>query len=390
MNKFFLTCCLYCLTTIARPDCDVYAQKQVGNGANGAILVAASNASSKIRAAADFVCDGEGDQEEIRQAILALPEAGGTVRLSGGTFDIKHVPETLGGVLIDRSNVTLAGQGAATKLIQAADQNTNVIRIIGSDVGYITIRDLYVDANSDQNQNDDGDPNVSHARFEFCGIKAFYTYPGGPTGLRNHHITIENCHVHNAKRLGIMLEGSYMNVINNHLGNAGSDVVEILTGPGIIRGNQVEITGPTHVAIGSDRGNDIIMSNNIVRVREGADLDIGFRSWANSERHVIANNVLTVDEGGHCDYAMDVRGKGAAITGNTIHSSNSDQRLPVWITGYNTVISGNLFENVELVIEDLTELKKPILVQGNIFDKSGITHKQGRLVKGSNVLPADE
>ena len=38
------------------------------------------------------------------------------------------------------------------------------------------------------------------------------------------------------------------------LGNAGSDSVEILTGPGQIIGNDVEVTGQTHVAIGSDRG----------------------------------------------------------------------------------------------------------------------------------------
>ncbi|MCA9039907.1 MAG: right-handed parallel beta-helix repeat-containing protein [Planctomycetaceae bacterium] len=353
---------------------------------SASILVAAQDASESVKENADFVCDGVGDQEEICRAILALPEAGGTVSLSAGTFDIRHVPETLGGILIDRSHVTLAGQGAATKLIQAADQNTNVIRIIGSDVGYITIRDLYIDANRDENQNDEADPNVSHARFEFCGIKAFYTYPGGPTGVRNHHITVENCHVLNARRLGIMLEGSYMKVINNHLSNANSDVVEILTGPGEIRGNHFEITGATHVAVGSDRADNMIMAENIVHVRKGADLDIGFRSWANSNRHVIANNILTVDEGGHCDYAMDVRGNGATVTGNSIHSANAESRLPLWITGGNTVVSGNLFENVELVIEDKTELQKPILVHGNIFDDSIVTHKQGRLQEQNNIM----
>ena len=366
----------------------LWSTSQVLAGAT--LLVAAADADEQTKAEADFVCDGTGDQDEIRQAIVALPGAGGEVQLSAGTFDIRHVPETLGGILIDRSHVTLTGRGAATKLVQAADQNTNVIRIIGSDVGYITIRDLYVDANRDQNQNDEADSNVSHARFEFCGIKAFYTHPGGPTGIRNHHITIENCHVVNARRLGIMLEGSAMKVINNHLGNAGSDVVEILTGPGEIRGNQVEITGQTHVAIGSDRADNIIMSDNIVRVKEGGDLDIGFRSWANSNRHVVTNNVLSVDEGGHCDYAMDIRGNGATVTGNAIHSANTEAKLPLWITGCNTVVSSNLFENVELVVDNKTELNKPVLVIGNIFDHSTILKGNGLMVVKDNILPLEE
>lgn len=349
------------------------------------ITVAAADSSGQAKAASQFLCDGEGDQEEIRQAILALPDVGGIVHLAAGTYDIRHVPETLGGILIDRSNIILEGEGAATKLIQAPNQNTNVIRIIGSDVGYITLRDLYVDANREENQDGEGDPNVSHGRFEFCGIKAFYTFPGGPTGIRNHHITIQNCHVYNARRLGIMLEGSYMKVLNNHLGNANSDVVEILTGPGEIRGNHFVITGETHVAVGSDRADNIIMSDNIVNVKEGADLDIGFRSWSNSYRHVISNNVLTIDKGGHCDFAMDIRGNGASVTGNTVHSSNTESQIPLRILGGNTVVTGNLLENVELLVDDQTDLNLPILISNNILSDSKVTHKKGNLTTGLNV-----
>ena len=303
--------------------------------------------------------------------------------MTEGTYDIRKVPETLGGVLIDRSNVVLAGQGTSTRLVQAAGQDTNVIRIIGSGVGHVTIRDLWVDANRDGNFEGRGDPNVSHGRFEFCGIKAFYTYPGGPTGQRNHHITIERCHVHNSHRLGIMLEGQHMKVINNVLGNAGSDAVEILTGPGEIRGNSVEITGRTHVAIGSDRGNSILMTDNIVRVLDGGDLDIGFRSWAASRRHVIANNVLTVEPGGHCRQAIDVRGTGAVVSGNSLHTENADEPLRLSITGGNTVVTDNLLENVIVEINDQTDEGKPILVTDNILENSRIDHQQGRLLTTS-------
>ena len=89
------------------------------------LVVAAHDAAPRSKGSADVVCDGEADQEEINAAIRALPDAGGTLLLSEGTFDIRKVEGTLGGVLIDRNDVVLAGQGTSTKLLLAADQNTN-------------------------------------------------------------------------------------------------------------------------------------------------------------------------------------------------------------------------------------------------------------------------
>lgn len=348
-------------------------------GESATVMVAAKDSSSKAKDSADYVCDGEGDQEEINTAIESLPPVGGKVLLMEGTYDIRKVSGELGGVLIERSNVELSGLGTSTKLVQAASQETNVIRIIGSGVHNITIRDLWVDANRDQNPVGEGDPNVSHSRFEFCGIKAFCARPGGGCAEEHSNITIRNCVILNARRLGIMLEGKDMNVIDNVIGNAMSDSVEILNGPGEIRGNYFEITGRTHVACGSDRGNSILMTDNIVHVKETGDIDIGFRSWGNSQRHVIANNVLTVEKGGKCGTAMDVRGDGAVVTGNCIHSKN-EEKLPLWITGGNTLVTGNLFENVTLVINDKTDKNQPIVVNNNILHNSEIDHQKGNFV----------
>lgn len=345
------------------------------------IVVAAADSSERSKAAADFVADGEGDQEQINAAIRALPPAGGLVQLLEGTFDIRRIDGALGGVLIERSHVTLAGQGSATRLVQAAGQNTNVIRIIGNGVGHITIRDLFIDANRAENDQLMGDPNVSHARFEVCGIKAFRRAPGGPeVPDACHDITVRNCIVKNAQRLNIMLEGPNMRVLDNVLGNAGSDSVELLTGPGQIRGNYVEITGQTHVAIGSDRGNSIIMSDNVVHVREGGDLDIGFRSWSDSRRHVISSNIVTVDPGGLCTLAMDVRGDGAAVTGNSIHSPQAGERIRLKIAGGNSVVSGNLLENAILEINDETGRGLPIRLTGNLLHDSSVEVLNGQVV----------
>jgi hypothetical protein len=343
------------------------------------VVVATKDSSERSKTSADFLGDGEGDQEEINAAIRALPEVGGTVLLMEGTYDIRRVPGRLGGVLVERSNVVLAGQGTATRLVQAPGQETNVIRIIGSGVGHVTIRDLVVDANRDGNPLGGGDPNVGHSRFEFCGIKAYCAEPGKSPDAANHDITIRNTVVRNARSLGIMLEGTNMRVLDNVLGNAMSDSVEILTGPGQVRGNYVEITGRTHVAIGSDRGNSILMTNNVIHVKEGGDLDIGFRSWADSHRHVIADNVVTVDPGGKCKQAMDVRGYEATVTGNNVHASDPNTPVRLTISGGNTIVTGNVFENVVIEVNDSTGRNKPIVISDNIMETSLIQHKAGKL-----------
>ncbi len=360
----------------------VFAVHQPSQIQGKTMIVATQSSSEKSKATADFVGDGVGDQEEIYAAIHALPSSGGTVTLMEGTYDIRKVEGKLGGLIIDRSNVTLIGQGTATRLILAPDQNTNVIRIIGNGVGNIVIRDLWVDQNRDQNPYNGAEfVNISHGRFEYNGIKAFCAEPGGSCPEPTHDITIENCTVLNAQRLGIMLDGPNMRVVNNRLGNAHSDAVELLEGPGFVMGNFVEITGRTHVAVGSDRGNSIIMANNVVHVREGGDLDIAFRSWADSERHVISNNIVMVDQGGKLGLAMDVRGFDTSITGNVIRGQNEADRLPLWLTGAGMAVTGNHFQNVELIVNDQTGTNRPILIQGNVMENSGVSHEVGNLIR---------
>lgn len=333
------------------------------------ILVAAKNSAPSSIEQADFRCSGVDDQDVIRQAILKLPEAGGTVVLMEGTYDIRKVPGALGGIVIERSHVTLAGQGASTLLRLAANQNTNVIRILGSGVGNITIRDLMVDANRAENSAGTGDPNVSHSRFEYCGIKAFRQDPHGASAADDcHDITVRHCWVRNAHRLGIMLEGSNMRVLDNFLGDAGSDVVEILTGPGMIRGNTVDILGRTHVALGTDRADNVIMDANVVRVHQGGHLDIAFRTWANSVQHVVSNNVFVLDPGGQCPIIMDLRGTRTSVTGNVVRATEGSQ---IKVSGGYTCLTGNTLEKVQVVVEDSVETDEPVQIGlNNLIDSS--------------------
>lgn len=177
-----------------------------------------------------------------------------------------------------------------------------------------------------------------------------------------------------------MLEGPNMRVLDNVLGNAGSDSIEILTGPGITRGNIAEITGQTHVAIGSDRGNSIIMADNVVRVKKGGRLDIGFRSWTGSKRHVIANNILTVEDGGLCDLAMDIRGTETTITGNHIHAVDPAKPTRLRLTAGNAVVSANVLGNAVIEVDDQTGANKPIMLEANVLQDSQVVLRGGNLI----------
>jgi hypothetical protein len=95
------------------------------------ILVAAADAGSAVRKAADLRCDGTGDEAEIQQALDRLKD-GGTVILSEGTF-------RLGGSIRPRSQTLLAGQGPdATRLVFA---NDGMLRV---DLPYVLLQNFSV------------------------------------------------------------------------------------------------------------------------------------------------------------------------------------------------------------------------------------------------------
>jgi hypothetical protein len=80
------------------------------------LTVVASGAAAKIKARADYVCDGTADEVQINAAIAALPAGGGKVMLAEGTF-------TLAAAVVVPSNVTIEGQGESTVVTRANSVN---------------------------------------------------------------------------------------------------------------------------------------------------------------------------------------------------------------------------------------------------------------------------
>lgn len=74
------------------------------------LLVAASNADDRIKARADYVCDGTADEEQINDALVAGSIFGARVDLSDGWFSIDSP------VLVTLDNMSLIGVGKGQPL----------------------------------------------------------------------------------------------------------------------------------------------------------------------------------------------------------------------------------------------------------------------------------
>jgi hypothetical protein len=114
-------------------------------GAGGVtILVAASNASAKVKAGADYTCTGSNDHTIINTALAALPSAKGTVILSAGSFSVSDTinlatSQVLQGQGIDATTIT--GTATTFHVIHMGNRQAS-----GTMSNYMGLRDLSVSA----------------------------------------------------------------------------------------------------------------------------------------------------------------------------------------------------------------------------------------------------
>lgn len=106
-------------------------------------VVAASNASTQMRAQADYLCDGTADEVQINAALAALPASGGTVLLSEGTFTLAAPVATTA------TKQTLRGMGMEATTLRAvanggAPINAVLVQMYHDDCG---LADMTVDGN---------------------------------------------------------------------------------------------------------------------------------------------------------------------------------------------------------------------------------------------------
>lgn len=302
-----------------------------------------------------FHGDGKCDEEEINAAIASLPPVGGTVVLSEGTYNICAVPGTYGGITISKSNVKLAGVGPGTFLRLSDEQNTNVIRIIGEKVENIIISDMRIDANRKNQSGCDGDPKIAHSRFECTGIKAYYRGPREvaktPEEDSSKHVRrvwVRRVQVEEG-RLNVMLAGRYMYVLDSYIGDATSDGVEILVGPGQISRNTVVLKGKSGFGLTTDAADMVQINENLVHVRAGAAVSQPiFRTWQGQRYHTLNDNLVYVDPKARVTGMADLRGQGNVADGNLfVNRSKKDEKSLVQL-GRNTVMTNTMAYNTQV------------------------------------------
>lgn len=320
------------------------------------IYIAAGDSPIDKKGKSSIVCDGRNDAQLINSAMQNFNNDGGIIYLFEGTYNIYKVAGTWGGIVVDRSNVEILGEGEVTKLLLQKHQDCNVIQIKG--VKNIKISNLFIDGNrnyqavKDVPFKDEKEENTYFRTFYFnlSGVKAD-KYDRDKDFPKN--VTISNCTIQNCKALCAYLRGRNMIVENNHFGEAWADVVEILNGPGVIRGNVVVISSKTlrtHTGLSTDIANYVSITDNKIYVKEGGNLDFGFRTWQHSFFHSIKRNVLIAEKNSRVRAMIDSRGLFTTIEDNCFINYNTEP-VALSLNGLNN-FSGNSLTNVTVGIRN--------------------------------------
>lgn len=135
------------LKNISKPGPDVSTVGRVPlsyRGSRSATwVVAAAEASHRMRQMADFRCDGAADEVEVQAALDRIPTTGGKIILSEGTFNFSSpVARAIGNVMIEglgrSTHIQLDG---STPVISAGVQTGWVLQDFDTDAGGVDIAD---------------------------------------------------------------------------------------------------------------------------------------------------------------------------------------------------------------------------------------------------------
>jgi hypothetical protein len=356
-------------------------------------LVAATDASTEIKAIADYTCDGTADEVQIQAALEALPAVGGTALLSEGTF-------TLSGTVDIPSKATLAGQGFGSKLIFAAAVGD--LTMITNNAAYtpgtrhspgntdITLRDLYIDGDKDNRSTGTNDIwTVGFNTVDRLVIKNLYVVNGWTAAIRTEfcsNVTISDNIVDGSGDDAIAVNNeTYCCVVEGNIcSNAGSGKtygapcgIEVQDDSNSItvcsnicidnasHGIQISahsgFEGPTNITISGNQV-DIIDSTN--------DRGIGLVGVSDSDiRNVtITGNSICYDDSNSTRAIYLIYSQGVTITGNTVETSET----AIYVAGGTTevVISGNSMIETggNGVGIDLNGTNSNMTISGNIIE----------------------
>lgn len=280
----------------------------------------------------DYLCDGTDDQVEINAAIQALPTGGGEIAILNGTYNIA------GPIAVNKSNVTISGNGTATKLVVTspsvitADDN-NVRGTVTVSGQLCSIERMVIDGNSPTGEVVDyfgiyitGDGcRVSYVygrRFTgsmqqgaliclggtryttinnnvFDGDGRFIASALSIPGQNNESCIICNNTVHDPDSWGIDIYGPVNSVILGNVLDVADMGISISYGShNAIIGNTICATGGGNGALRINRSNENIVSGNLIYRRAGGSYpanDYAVRIFNGSSNNFVNSNYLTME-----------------------------------------------------------------------------------------------
>lgn len=338
------------------------------------LFVAASNASARDIAGADYLCDGTDDQVQISAAIAALTN-GGKVVLSEGTFSINA--DT-----VFANKICLEGQGDGTILRIANSSQANGIEVSG--VSDVIVRNLQVDGNK--------------AGVDTGGT--LYTTINGIRVFDSERVTIQNCTCHDAYFGGIAVDTSVdIKVLDNTCyDNRDNQIFLRPSNVGVlIEGNIVY--GSSFNGIQSLRSDYVDVIGNIAYDNGPTSAEgdgIGFEGcrYSRIEGNIIHSNGI---QGVKVDYTVeggppDQRSLSCVIANNTIydHTDTGNGCGIEVLRSDDTTIQGNRIKDAKYGINvgEVIGIK----IQDNIVtdtDSQGIrihdTAATGVVIDGNTV-----
>jgi len=258
----------------------------------------------------DYLCDGEGDQEEIMQALYALPGTGGEVVILDGTY---YITESIN---IPKDNVSLRGNGNATIL-------KRMYNSIDKDIGP-TARGL-ITLN--------GKSGCKIQGLQIDGYKAIYdsSYNYGIylDSSSNNTITGNTCNNNSNSGIYLRLSSNDNTVTDNTCNNNSNGIYLYSSSNNTITGNTCKNNSNSGIWLSSSSNNNTVTGDTCNNNYNGIYLS------SSSNNNTVTGNTCNNNSSGIC---LSSSSKNNTVTGNTCNNNYCGIYLT---SSSNNTITGN-------------------------------------------------
>lgn len=349
---FVVTGAVFAVTTIG-DNITTTGSLNAKTGGSATLVVAASDASPRMKAQADYVADGTADNIEIQAAIDVLPAGGGKVVLSEGTF-------TIADTITMPSGIWLQGQGSQTIVKNSSNAANHVFEsetlneqiAVGAGDTDIRLSDMTIDANGDGIT--DGVHTIQFTGTKRLTVENLRLINGGEWALaiaRCQNVYVNNIRAESAATGtldGVHLNGTSDAIVDGVQGNTGDDLVAVTS-------NGVDIS---NIIVRNVRGTSGFA--NVMKV----EVDTG-----DTGRNIVVNGVIGDQPAGR---TLVINNGGGTLENATFTNIVAHQGgAPGDITGS---------QGIQLSGSGVT---RNILVQANIIGPSPVSGGAGRALNSN-------